>query len=179
MTRLPRHSVEPRTSFQRIDLGDHTPIVQPTISQADGIEIEAAQVGVGKRHAPTFRDRPLQELPVGATIGAAVEIDSVDPVSRVNLDKTRSQVGETAPCSELARLNGPNLAGNLLSFVTPHLRHWDVLRADKHGLFLETLAVALSAAPEDSVSREGIGVLQQELRRLVLLRQNQNGLIKG
>ncbi|MET4030986.1 MULTISPECIES: hypothetical protein [unclassified Bradyrhizobium] len=179
MTRLPRHSVELGTSFQRVDLGDHTPAAQPTISQADGIEIEAAQVDDGKRHAPSFRDRPSQDLPVGATIEPAVELDSVDPVSRVNFNMTRGQVGETAPCSELARLNGPNLAGNLLSFVTPRLRHWDVLRADKHGLLLQTLAVALSAAPEDSVSPEGIGVLQQELRRLVLLRQNQNGLIKG
>ncbi|XIA67437.1 hypothetical protein ACFIOY_18360 [Bradyrhizobium sp. TZ2] len=156
----------------------HLPFSRPS-PQADGIEIEAEQANGGKRHTPTFRERPAQDLPVGATIEAAVGLDSIDPVSRINLNEARARIGEIEPSSEPARLNGPNLAGSLLSFVTPRLRHWDVLRADKHGLLLEPLADALSAAPEDFVPREGVGILQQELRRLILLRQNHNGLIKG
>ncbi|MCA1455135.1 hypothetical protein I6F35_18175 [Bradyrhizobium sp. BRP22] len=179
MTRLPQHSVESGTSLRGLHVDDHAPAITTTSPQSDSIEIERTPANGGKSHKSIFRDTPAQDPAVGATIETALELNSIDAVSRINPNEARTQVSEIDPGSELAWPNGPNLASSLLSFVMPRLRHSDVLRPEKHGLLLARLADALSASPEDSQSREGIGIVQQELRRLVLLRQNHNGLIKG
>ncbi|WP_407175526.1 hypothetical protein [Bradyrhizobium sp. STM 3562] len=116
---------------------------------------------------------------VDATIETALELSSIDAVSRINLDEARAPPGQIEPGSELAWLNGPNLAHSLLSFVTPRLRHSHVLRPEQHGLLLERLVDTLSAAPEDLAAREGAALLQLELQQLILFRQSHNGLIKG
>ncbi|MFB9262265.1 hypothetical protein ACFFWD_03625 [Bradyrhizobium erythrophlei] len=178
MARLPQYPVERSTAFQRFDVDDHPSAITPTIPQADNTEIEGAHANHGKEPTFVWSDTQARDLPVDATIEAE-EVDDIDAISRINSTETRAQIKEIDPGSALAWLDGPNLARSLLSFVTPRLRHPDVLRAEKHGILLEHLADVLSAAPDDSVSREGIPIVQQQLRRLILLRQNQNSLIKG
>ncbi|OKO79012.1 MULTISPECIES: hypothetical protein [unclassified Bradyrhizobium] len=178
MTRLPQRSVEPWASFRGPNVDNHTPTTTPTIPKAEGSEIERTHANGGKSHT-IFQDTDQQDVAVGATIETALELNSVHPVSRINVNEARTQIGEIKPGPEIACLNGPTLADNLLSFVTPRLRHSDVLRPEKQGVLLERLADALSAAPDGWASREDMEILQLELRRLILLRQNHNGLIKG
>ncbi|WP_439373191.1 hypothetical protein [Bradyrhizobium sp. DASA03120] len=178
MTRLPQHSVEPSASFQALDIHDHSPAPTPTTPEAKDIEFERTHANSGKSPA-IFDDTHPRDLSVGATIETTKELNSIESVSRINVNEARAQNGEIRPGSELTWLNGPNLAGNLLSFVTPRLRDSDALRPEKHGVLLERLTDSLSAAPEGSASREGVAILKLELQRLILLRQNHNGLIKG
>ncbi|MGL3104819.1 hypothetical protein [Bradyrhizobium sp. BR 1432] len=176
MTRLPEHSLEPGASFQGLNVDDHPPAITPATARAKEPELERTHANGGKSFA-IFQDAPPQDLPVVSAIETALDLNSIDPVSRVNANEARGQIGEIKPGSELAWLNGPSLADNLLSFVTPRLCHSDVLRPEKQGILLERLADTLSA--ESSVSREDLAILQLELRRLILFRQNHNSLIKG
>ncbi|WP_027554639.1 hypothetical protein [Bradyrhizobium sp. Cp5.3] len=178
MTRLPQHSVAPGASFQGLTVDDHLPAASPTIPQANGPEIEGKHANGGQSYT-IFRDSAPQDRPVGATVETELALNSIDGVSRINVNEAQAQFGEVRAGSELAWLNGPTLAENLLSFVTPRLRDSGILRPEKHGLLLERLADALSTMPEAPASREGIAILQRELRQLILLRQNKNGLIKG
>ncbi|WGR93569.1 hypothetical protein MTX26_28215 [Bradyrhizobium sp. ISRA443] len=179
MTRLPNHSIEPGASFRPPNVDDHGPSITPLIPRAKSLEIANTDGNGGTSRSSAFGDSYTRELPAEATIESELALDPIDPVSRINPSGTPAQLGEVARSAELTCLNGPTLAGNLLAFVTPRLRHCDVLRPEKHGPLLERLADALSNAPQDAASREGIAVLQLELRRLILLRQNNNGLIKG
>lgn len=178
MTRLPQHSVAPGASFQRITVDDHLPAASPRIAEAPATEIKGRHANSGQNYT-TSQDSPLQDRLVDATAEIALELHSIDRVSRINVNE--AQVGSSAikPGSELAWLSGPTLAQNLLSFVTPRLRDSDVLRPETQGILLERLAHALSTVPEAPVPREGLAILQMELRQLTLIRQNKNGLIKG
>ncbi|WP_141342526.1 hypothetical protein [Bradyrhizobium sp. USDA 3458] len=178
MTRLPQRSVELGTAFQGIN-NEHAPVVAPATPQASGIGIDKVHGKGGNAHTSVIQDRAAQERLAGNTIDNALELKSIDPISRINPTEATEHADKIGTNSELAWLNGPNLADSLLSFVTPRLRHSHVVRPEQHGLLLERLADALSAAPEGSVAREGAALLRLELRRLILLRQNHNGLIQG
>ncbi|MBB4370639.1 hypothetical protein GGD63_003434 [Bradyrhizobium sp. cir1] len=179
MTRLPPNPVEPGTSFQEPNVDHHASAITPVNSRAKSIWIDRTRGNDPKSHTSLSRHSDVPDRLVDATIKSALELSSIDAVSRINLDEARAPPGQIEPSSELAWLNEPNLAHSLLSFVTPRLRHSHVLRPEQHGLLLERLADTLSAAPEDLVPREGAALLQLELQRLILLRQSHNGLIKG
>ncbi|MCP1838971.1 hypothetical protein ACVIHI_008110 [Bradyrhizobium sp. USDA 4524] len=179
MTRLPQRSVELGTAFQGINNEHHAPAVAPATPQASGIGIDKVHGKGGNAHTSVVQDRAAQERLAANTIDNALELKSIDPISRINPTDATEHADKIGTNSELAWLNGPNLADSLLSFVTPRLRHSHVVRPEQHGLLLERLADALSAAPEGSVAREGAALLRLELRRLILLRQNHNGLIQG
>ncbi|MGY4157795.1 hypothetical protein ACVINW_003637 [Bradyrhizobium sp. USDA 4461] len=179
MTRLPQRSVELGTAFQGINNEHHAPVVTPATPQASDIGFDKIHGKGGKGHTSVVQDRAAQDRLAANTIDNALELKSIDPISRINPTDATEHADKIGTNSELAWLNGPNLADSLLSFVTPRLRHSHVVRPEQHGLLLERLADALSAAPEGSVAREGAAVLRLELRRLILLRQNHNGLIQG
>ncbi|SFN79880.1 hypothetical protein SAMN05216573_1224 [Bradyrhizobium sp. Rc3b] len=179
MTGLPPNPVEPGTSFQEPNVDHHASVNTPANSRAKSIEIDRTRGIDNKSHTSISRHSDMPDRLVDTTIESALELSSIDAVSRINLDEAPARPDQIEPGSELAWLNEPNLAHSLLSFVTPRLRHSHVLRPEQHGLLLERLADTLSAAPEDLVSREGAALLQLELQRLILLRQSHNGLIKG
>ncbi|MDA9496252.1 hypothetical protein [Bradyrhizobium sp. CCBAU 11357] len=175
MTRLPPNPVEPGTSFQEPNVDHHASAITPVNSRAKSIGIDRTRGNDDKSHTSI----DVLDRLVDASIESALELSSIDAVSRINLDEARAPPRQIEPGSELAWLNEPNLAHCLLSFVTPRLRHSHVLRPEQHGLLLERLADSLSAAPADLVPREGAALLQLELQRLILLRQSHNSLIKG
>ncbi|WP_050403004.1 MULTISPECIES: hypothetical protein [Bradyrhizobium] len=179
MTRLPPNPVESGTSFQGPNVDHHASGITPGSSRARSIGIDRTRGNDDKSRSALRRHSEAPDHLVEATIDSALELSSINAISRVNLDEARAKPGQIEPGSELAWLNGPNLAHSLLSFVTPRLRHSHVLRPEQHGPLLERLANTLSAAPEDLVAREGAALLQLELQRLILLRQSHNGLIKG
>ncbi|SFJ63364.1 hypothetical protein SAMN05216525_13051 [Bradyrhizobium sp. Gha] len=180
MTRLPPNPLEPGTSFQEPNVDHHASDNTPANSRAKSIWIDRTRGNDNKSHTSNSHHSHVLDLLVDTTIESALELSSIDAVSRINLDEARAPPGQVEPGSELAWLNQPNLAHSLLSFVTPRLRHSHVLRPEQHGLLLERLADTLSAAPPtDLASREGAALLQLELQRLILLRQSHNGLIKG
>lgn len=112
-------------------------------------------------------------------IETKLEVNALDAVPAVGLNAMQPHL-EMAPRAALASSPyGSNLAHGLLSFVTPHLAHPDVLSAGQHDVLLERLTRTLSAAPEDLIFHGGIAILNDELRPLILLRQNRNSLIKG
>ncbi|KRR17660.1 hypothetical protein CQ14_36935 [Bradyrhizobium lablabi] len=172
MTKLPQHPVGLGTSSQRLNTHDHEPANRPALPQVHNLEIDGTDGGGEKRHGSVWPDTEAPDLP----IEAALDVNDIDAVSRVSLNERRVRIAELDPRAALASLYGRNLATGLLSFVTPRLRDPDVLRAEKHSVLLERLADRLRAGPEDS-AHEGTDALQQELRRLILLRQNQNSLI--
>ncbi len=179
MTRLPPNFVEPGTSFQGPHVDRHASAITPVNSRAKSIGIDRTRGNDDRSHTAISRHSDALDRLVDATIETALELSSIDAVSRINLDEARAPPGQIEPGSELAWLNGPNLAHSLLSFVTPRLRHSHVLRPEQHGLLLERLVDTLSAAPEDLAAREGAALLQLELQQLILFRQSHNGLIKG
>ncbi|WP_342724028.1 hypothetical protein AAFG07_33825 [Bradyrhizobium sp. B097] len=178
MTRLPQRSVEPGTAFQGINNEHHAPVIAPATPQASSIGIDKVH-GNGKGHTSVVQQREAQERLAASTIDNALELKSIDPISRINPTDATEHAGKIETSSALTWLTGPNLAHSLLSFVLPRLRHPDVLRADMHGALLERLTQTLEATPDDKTACECLAILQQELRQLLLLRQNQNSLIKG
>ncbi|MGY3622255.1 hypothetical protein [Bradyrhizobium sp. USDA 10063] len=178
MAILPRRPDGARISSQSLDIDDRAPVIGPAIRQASGMELDGARTNGDKKDASIWRKTDTQALPPDVVI-EVVKANDIDAVTRVSLDKMRTRPDEIDPGAALGWLYSCNLANGLLSFVTPRLRHPHELLAEKHAVVLERLADALSGAPEDSVRREGIVVLQQELRRLILLRQNRNSLVKG
>ncbi|MDA9489656.1 hypothetical protein [Bradyrhizobium sp. CCBAU 11361] len=177
MARLPQHAVGPGTPLQGLDAGQNAPAIGSSSSQAD-MEVGVAHADGGTKRA-SWRDAPAQHLPIEGASEAALEVNSINAVSGVALFEMGAGANEIDPRVVLASLYGSNLSHGLLSFVIPRLRHPDVLRADKHGVLLERLTQTLEATPDDKTARECLAILQQELRRLLLLRQNQNSIIKG
>ncbi|WP_439396932.1 hypothetical protein ACRQ5Q_08040 [Bradyrhizobium sp. PMVTL-01] len=178
MARLPQQSVGLGTSSQGLDAGQHAAAIGSPPSQGDKLEVGGARSDSGTKRA-SWRDAISHDLPIDGTNEAALEVHSVRAVSRVTLFEGEAEANETDQRAALASLYGPNLSRGLLSFVVPRLRHPDVLRADKHGPLLERLTRTLEASPEDKTARECLAILQQERQRLLMLRQNQNSLIKG
>lgn len=180
MVKLPRRPVRTDSSPSRPSLDDHTPHSDTAVTHGDGTQVGGVRAGGGdKGRALAWRQADAQDLPLDLAIEAVLAADNVDAVTRVNLNEMRASIAEVDPRVMLASLYGRNLAQGLLSFVMPRLRHPEVLRAENHDALLERLANTFSASTEDSVVREGVFVLQQELRRLALLRQNRNSLIEG
>ncbi|OAF03742.1 hypothetical protein AYJ54_24670 [Bradyrhizobium centrolobii] len=179
MTKMPQHAVGPGTSLHRFDIDDSVPAIEPSVRRVNNMEVDGAHANGGKTKASTWWDTHTQDLRDGAAIEAVPEVPRIEAVTRVGLNETRAGTNEIDRAQLASPLYGDNLARGLLSFVTPHLRHPEVLCAEKHGVLLERLADVLSAATEGTVAREGIVVLQQELGWLIQLRQNRNSLIKG
>ncbi|WP_271592080.1 hypothetical protein [Bradyrhizobium sp. CCBAU 65884] len=157
-------------------MGQNAPATGSPSSQVD-MEVGVAHADGGTKRA-SWRDAPAQNLPIEGASEAALEVNSINAVSGVALFEMAAGA-EIDPRAVLASLYGSNLSHGLLSFVIPRLRHPDVLRADKHGVLLERLTQTLEATPDDKTARECLAILQQELRRLLLLRHNQNSIIKG
>lgn len=178
MARLPQSPVGSGTSSQGFDAGEHVPVTAPSIPKADHIEVAGAHAGGGTKQA-SWRDAPAQDPTIDPSSGAALEVGSINAISRVTLFEEPAGANEIDPRAVLASLYGHNLSHGLLSFVIPRLRHPDVLRADRHGALLERLTRTLEAAPDDKTAGECLAILRQELQRFLLLRQNQNSLIKG
>ncbi len=179
MVKLPRYPVGPGPSSQSFNIADRAPAIAPANRQANSVEIAGAHAKGGKPHTLIGQDMHAQDLRLDGAIEAVLETANIDAVTRVSLNEVRTRINDTDPRAVPAALYGRNLAHGLLSFVTPRLRHPDVLRAEQHGVLWECLAETLSAVPEDAMARESFVVLQQELRRLILLRQNRNSLIRG
>ncbi|WID99714.1 hypothetical protein QO058_30445 (plasmid) [Bosea vestrisii] len=178
MVKLPRRPIR-TDSPPRQGLEDHTPRSDTLPSSGEGSRVNGVRPGGGDRGRSQLREADPQEMPLDLAIEAALAAQDVDAVTRVHLDEMRASLAQLDPRAALASLYGRNLAAGLLSFVMPRLRHPDVLLAEKHNALLEHLAGTFSAASEDSVVREGVFVIQQELRRLALLRQHRNSLIEG
>ena len=178
MARLPQNSVGPGNSSQGLDAGQHAPVIGSPPSRGDKLEVGGAHADSGTKRA-SWQDAASYDRPIDGASEAALGVDSVGAISRVTLFESEAGANEVDARARLASLYGPNLSRGLLSFVVPRLRHPDVLRADKHGVLLERLTRTLEATPEDKTARECLAILQQELQRLLMLRQNQNSLIKG
>ncbi|WP_407185414.1 hypothetical protein [Bradyrhizobium centrosematis] len=178
MARLPQHPVGPGTSSQGLDAGQHAPVNGSPTPQGNRPEVGGIHADGGTKRA-SWRIPTAHDLTIDDASEAALEVNSVGAISRVALFESETGADEIDPRAILASLYGPSLSRGLLSFVVPRLRHPDVLRADKHGALLERLTRMLEATPEDKTAREGLAILRQELQRLLMLRQNQNSLIKG
>ncbi|TWB93003.1 hypothetical protein FBZ93_11142 [Bradyrhizobium macuxiense] len=178
MAKLPHPAIEPGTSSQAFNMGERAPTIGLLPPKTNNIEIEGTHAKDGKKQ-PSLRDIPTQDPTIAPALEAEIEVNSIDAISRVTLYESTVQTNEIDSRRALASLYGHNLAHGLLSFVIPRLRHPDVLRPDKHGVLLEHLAQTLKAAPEDQMACEGLAILQQDLRWLILLRQNLNSLIEG
>ncbi|MDX8457082.1 hypothetical protein RFM98_30570 [Mesorhizobium sp. VK9D] len=142
------------------------------------MEIDRAHANSSKKHASTLRRAHAHDMPLARTANGSLGISEIEAVTRVSPSES-TQISEIEPRAAMAALYGHTLARSQLSFITPRLRHPEILREGKRGVLLEALVDALAAVPEDSVAREGISALQEEFRRLVLLRQNRNSLIKA
>jgi hypothetical protein len=180
MVKLPRRPIRTDGALPRPEIDDHTPRSDTAVSQGDGERVGSVRAGGGdKGRALAWQAADAKDLPLDLAIEAVLASQDVDALTRVSLSEMRASIAETDPRAMLASLYGRNLAQGLLSFVMPRLRHPEVLRAENHDTLLEGLANSFASAPEDSVVREGVLVLQQELRRLALLRQNRNSLIEA
>lgn len=179
MSKLSRHDVRPDTASQRLDEDHHAPGIEPTIDQLYEVESDGPRAKDENEHAWVRRELNAPYLQRDVAIEAVSEPKNIDAVGRVDLNKIRRLIHEVDPSAALASLDGRDIAHDLLAFVTPRLRHPDVLQAESHGMLLERLALKLSTAPADSMAREGAVVLQQALRWLILLRQNRNSLIEA
>lgn len=177
MVKLPSHPVGPGTSPQRFNIDDRESTIEPSIRQAIDRQINGAHSHGDKKPASIGRETHTRDLPLA--INGVPEVGGVDAITRVSPNEFRARINVVNPRAELVPLDGHNLAQEQLSFVTPRLRYPDVLRAEKHCVLLQGLVDTLAAAPEDLVSRDGVAVLKDELRRLILLRQNRNSLIEG
>lgn len=179
MSKLSRYDVRPGTASQRLDEDHHAPGVEPTIDQLNEVEIDGPRAKDENEHASVRRELNAPYLQRDVAIEAISEAQDIDAVGHVSLNKMRRPVHEVDSSAALASLYGRDIAHDLLAFVTPRLRHPDLLRAQPYGSLLERLALKLSTAPADSMPREGAVVLQQALQWLILLRQNRNSLIEA
>ncbi|KLK92815.1 hypothetical protein AA309_12380 [Microvirga vignae] len=179
MVKLPRYPVRPSPSWQSFNTDDRAPVIEPANRQASNMGIDGAHVNGGMRHTSILQEMRAQDLPVNVEVEAVLKANDIDAVTRVSHDDMRTRRNEIDPRAVVATLYDSNLAHGLLSFVAPRLRHPDVLHAARQGGVLERLVGTLSTVLEDSMPRESIVVLQQELQRLILLRENRNSLIKG
>lgn len=177
MSKLSRHDVRPGTPSQRPDEDHHAPGIAPTIDKLNEVESDGPRAKDENEHASVRRELNAPYLQRDVAIEAVSEAKDIDAVGRVDLNKM-GPIHEVDSSAALS-LYGGDIAHDLLAFVTPRLRHPDLLRAEPYGIVLERLALKLSTAPADSMAREGAVVLQQALQWLILLRQNRNSLIEA
>ncbi|WP_445219703.1 hypothetical protein ACKWRH_05940 [Bradyrhizobium sp. Pa8] len=179
MSKLSHYDVGPGAASQRLNEDHHAPAIEPAIRQPNKVEVDGARESGERERASIWREISASHMPLDAAIEAASEAKGINAVGRVSLNEMRARIYGIEPSAVVASLDGRDFAHDLLSFVTPKLRHPDMLRADRYGILLERLAHKLAAAPADSAAREGIVVLQQGLQWLALLRQNRNSLIEA
>ncbi|MFQ3455883.1 hypothetical protein PMN64_21635 [Bradyrhizobium sp. UFLA01-814] len=170
MSKLSRHDVGPGTVSQRLN-EDRAPVIDLSKTKIDGTPANDEN-----QQASIWRELNASHLPLDVTINALSEAKHIDAVGRVSLSKMRTRGNDV---EGLTPRHESDIAHDLLAFVTPRLRHPDMLRAERYGVLLESLALKLSAAPADSIAGEGIVVLRQALQWLILLRQNRNSLIEA
>lgn len=178
MSKLSRQDVRPGSASQRLDEDHHAPGIAPTIDRLNEVESDGPRAKDENEHASVRRELNATYLQRDAAIEAISEAQDIDAAGRVSLDKMRRPIHEVGSSAALS-LYGRDIAHDLLAFVTPRLRHPDLLGAEPYGIVLERLAIKLSTAPADSMAREGAVVLQQALQWLILLRQNRNSLIEA
>ncbi|MCP3441005.1 hypothetical protein [Bradyrhizobium sp. CCGUVB14] len=182
MSKLSHYDVGPSSVSRRPNEDHHVPVIGPTICQPNKIEIDGACTDGGKEPASIWRELSASHMPPDVAIkaiGEAKEAKEIDAVGRVSLNEVRTHPHEIEPPAVLASAYGRDIAHDLLSFVTPTLRHPDMLRAERYSTLLERLTHKLAAAPADSMAHEGVVVLQRGLQWLALLRQNRNSLIEA
>lgn len=179
MSKLSRHDVRPGTASQRLDEDHHAPGIAPTIDKLNEVESDGPRAKDENEHASVRRELNAPYLQRDVAIEAVSEAKDIDAVGRVSLNEMRRSIHEVDSPAALASLYGRDIAHDLLAFVTPRLRHPDLLGAEPYGIVLERLALKLSTVPADSMAREGAVVLQQALQWLILLRQNRNSLIEA
>lgn len=172
MSKVSRYDVGPGAASQRLSEDHHEPVIGPTIQPNKG-EADGARANGEKDELNT----PYMSLDVA--IEAASEAKDIDAVWRVSLNEMRTRIYEIEQPAGMGSLYGRDIAHDLLSFVTPSLRHPDMLRAERYSMVLERLVHKLAAAPADSMAGDGIVVLRQGLHWLALLRQNRNSLIEA
>ncbi|WOH80251.1 hypothetical protein RX327_31230 [Bradyrhizobium sp. BEA-2-5] len=170
MSKLSRHDIRPVTISQRRD-EDRAPLIDVSKTKIDGTPPDDEN-----QQASIWRELNASHLPLDMTIDALSEAKDIDAVGRVSLSKMRFR-GNVI--EELTPFHGGDIAHDLFAFVTPRLRHPDMLRAERYGVLLERLTLKLSAVPAELIAREGLLVLQQGLQWLTLLRQNRNSLIEA
>ncbi|MCK1710444.1 hypothetical protein [Bradyrhizobium sp. 143] len=178
MSKLSRYDVGPGTASQRLSEDHHEPVIGPTIQPNKG-EADGARANGEKERASIWDELNTPYMSLDVAIEAASEAKDIDAVGRVSLNEMRSRIYEIEQPAGVASLYGRDIAHDLLSFVTPRLRHPDMLRAERYSIVLERLVHKLAAAPTDSMARDGIVVLRQGLHWLALLRQNRNSLIEA
>ncbi|WFU54608.1 hypothetical protein QA639_34220 [Bradyrhizobium pachyrhizi] len=170
MSKLSRRDVGPGTVSQRLN-EDRAPVID--LSKA---KIDSTPANDENQQASIWRELNASHLPLDVTIDALSEAKDVDAVGRVSLSKMRTRGNDV---ERLTPLHGGDIRHDLLAFVTPRLRYPDMLREERYGVLLERLTLRLSAAPADSMARDGVLVLRQGLQWLSLLRQNRNSLIEA
>ncbi|CCD89716.1 Putative Type III effector NopAL [Bradyrhizobium sp. ORS 285] len=176
MARLPQHPVGPATSSQGLDADQLTPIIASPSPQR--LEVGGIQANSGTKRA-SWRDNASHDYTIDEAPEPTIEVSYIGAISRIALFEGEAGANDVDPRTILASLYGPSLARGLLSFVIPRLRHPDVLRAEKHAVLLERLTRTLEVTPDDETARECLDILQHDLQRFIMLRQNQNNLIKG
>lgn len=179
MSKLSRHDVRPGTASQRLGEDHHAPGIEPTIDQLNEVESDGPRAKDENEHAWIRRELNAPYLQPDSAIEPVSEAKDIGAVGRVSLNRMRRAIHEVDSPAALASLYGHDIAHDLLAFVTPRLRHPDLLGAEPYGIVLERLALNFSTAPADSMTREGAAVLQQALQWLILLRQNRNSLIEA
>lgn len=175
MARLLHHSVGPGALSPDVGIDEHASTSEPAAHHTDDMAIDGTRAIGGRTRALP----QAQDMSVDGAIASKLEVNALDAVSAISLNAMQPHQEMVPRAALVSSLYGSNLAHGLLSFVTPHLTHPDMLSAGQRDVLLERLSKTLSAAPEDLVSRDGIAILNDELRRLILLRQNWNSLIKG
>ncbi|MCK1494922.1 hypothetical protein IVB14_32075 [Bradyrhizobium sp. 180] len=178
MSKVSRYDVGPGAASQRLSEDHHEPVIGPTIQPNKG-EADGARANGEKERASIWGELNTPSMSLDVAIEAASEAKDIDAVWRVSLNEMRTRIYEIEQPAGVASLYGRDIAHDLLSFVTPSLRHPDMLRAERYSIVLERLVHKLAAAPADSMAGDGIVVLRQGLHWLALLRQNRNSLIEA
>ncbi|MCK1733196.1 hypothetical protein IVA79_04285 [Bradyrhizobium sp. 138] len=178
MSKVSRYDVGPGAASQRLSEDHHEPVIGPTIRPNKG-EADGARANGEKERASIWDELNTPYMSLDVAIEAASEAKDIDAVWRVSLNEMRTRICEIEQPAGVGSLYGRDIAHDLLSFVTPSLRHPDMLRAERYSIVLERLVHKLAAAPADSMAGDGIVVLRQGLHWLALLRQNRNSLIEA
>ncbi|UPK34213.1 hypothetical protein IVB18_39705 [Bradyrhizobium sp. 186] len=178
MSKLSRYDVGSGTASQRLSEDHYASVIGPTIQPNKG-EADGARANGEKERASIWGELNTPYMPLDVAIEAASETKDIDAVGCASLNEMRTRIYEIEQPAGVASLYGRDIAHDLLSFVTPRLRHPDMLQAERYSIVLERLVHKLAAAPADSMARDGIVVLQQGLHWLALLRQNRNSLIEA
>ncbi len=131
-----------------------------------------------------FQTSATQGMRLDVAIERTLAASGVDRVTEVHLTALRGTLVRSRRDARDSGFGAPSLRDVLLSFAMPRLQHPEVLQAGQHQALLERLSARLLETPADegeggAVVALGALAVRRELRRLALLRQNQNSLIEG